>query len=359
MRARFSSMLSFTMLLALAPYGAQCYADAAAAGPAPLTLAGRSQLPGYTGDFDHFAVDVKGNRLFLAGEDGGTLEVFNLKTGQLERTVKGFEQPHSILYLPEQNRLIVTDSGDSMTKVMDATTYRIVGKIQLAPGADSMFYDPSRKHIYVVTGGKNASRKMADTIVSEVDPRTGKRIGDIRFDTDFTESMAAEQKGNRLFINVTGKSQVAVVNKNTRAVIAMWPIKDGELNAPMKLDEENHRLFVVTRKPFRLLVLNSDTGEEITSFKAPERTNEMLFDAANRRIYLAGDDYLYVIQQKDADHYEDVAHVASAKGAKTAVLVPALRRVYTAVSPGDEKVGGELLWFNVNSGSAKESLAGK
>src|SRR4051794_1435181 len=35
----------------------------------PLRLAGRTELPRYSGDFDHFAVDVAGARLFLAGED--------------------------------------------------------------------------------------------------------------------------------------------------------------------------------------------------------------------------------------------------------------------------------------------------
>ena len=37
----------------------------------PLHLLSRTDLPGYDGDFDHFGADIKGNRLFLAGEDGG------------------------------------------------------------------------------------------------------------------------------------------------------------------------------------------------------------------------------------------------------------------------------------------------
>src|SRR5277367_3408017 len=41
--------------------------DAEAASPVPvLVLAGRVELPGYRGDFDHFAVDLGTNRLFLA-----------------------------------------------------------------------------------------------------------------------------------------------------------------------------------------------------------------------------------------------------------------------------------------------------
>ena len=40
----------------------------------PLRLLGRTDVPGFEGDFDHFAADVKGNRLFLAGEEKGTLE---------------------------------------------------------------------------------------------------------------------------------------------------------------------------------------------------------------------------------------------------------------------------------------------
>jgi len=60
-----------------------------------LRLAGETKLPGYTGDFDHFAVDTKGGKLFLAGEDGAALEVFDLGSGALIASVKGYGVPHS------------------------------------------------------------------------------------------------------------------------------------------------------------------------------------------------------------------------------------------------------------------------
>lgn len=366
MRVR-TSVLSLTALACATLCAGLPGAAAVAAAPATtvtvaaaavLHLGGRTELPAYSGDFDHFAADVKGNRLFLAGEDQGTLEVFSLQTGAHLTTVKGFEQPHGILYLPDVNRLIVTDSGTGMTKVVDATSYRIIGSIPLTVGADSMYYDSSSKHLYVVTGGKNADPKMPKTIVTEVDPRTGSRIGDMSFDTDFTESMVAEQKGHRLFINLTGKSTMAVIDKTSRRVIDTWPIKGAEMNAAMAYDEAHQRLFVGTRKPFRLLVVDANNGTTLASFDAPGRTNQVIFDKANQRIYMAGDDYLGVIQQKDGRHYEELAHVPTAKGAKTAILVPELNRLYVAVSPGESKTGGALLRFNVLPGGAIHSLAG-
>ena len=93
-------------------------ADALAADT--LRLIGRTDLAGYEGDFDHFGVDIKGNRLFLAGEDGGTLEVFNLRSGAHVRSVKGMETPHAIHYEPKRDRLIVSNSGDSLSKISEA-----------------------------------------------------------------------------------------------------------------------------------------------------------------------------------------------------------------------------------------------
>jgi len=335
MNSKLASIVSCVVIAAAALVPAAAFAS-----EQPLRLLGRTDVPGFEGDFDHFAADVKGNRLFLAGEEKGTLEVFDLKSGKHLKTVQGLEEPHAIHYVPDHNRIIVSNSGDGLTKVLDAKTYEIVDTLKLTPGADVMSYDPSSKSVWIVTGGKNASKKLPDVTVAVVDPATGKTKGQVKFDTDFTEAIAFEQKGSRAFVNVSGKHYVAVVDKTTHKVLATWPIKEGQNNAPIGLDEENKRLFVVTRKPFKLVVLDTDTGASVASFDAPQRTNELIFDEANRRIYLTGDDYVAVFAQKSPDQYEEIARVKSEKGAKTAIYIPELNRLYVAVAgKGDVKAG--------------------
>ena len=329
---------------------ALCPADAAAA--ETLRFLGRTELASYEGDFDHLAADVKGNRLFLAGEDGGTLEVFDLRTGAHLKTVPGMETPHAIHYEPAKNRLIVSNSGNGLSKVLDGKSYAVIDTIKLAPGADVMSYDASSRRLWFVTGGKNATTKTATTVVSQVDVDSGKPLGHVTFDTDFTEGIVAEQAGSRLFVNVAGKSEIAVLDKKTRQLLATWPVKEGRNNSQIDLDEKNKRLFVITRQPFKLVVIDTDSGASVASFDAPARTNGMMFDKANRRIYAAGDDYVSVFQQLDADRYEELARVPSEKGAKTALLVPELRRLYVAVGGSDKNKAG-LLRYEVVPGNGR------
>src|ERR1700680_4627947 len=55
------------------------------------------------------------------------------------------------------------------------------------------------------------------------------------------------------------------------------------------------------------------------------------YDAKQKRIYLAGDQFVDVFQQKDADHYSLLAKIPGAFRAKTGILVPELNRYYLAV----------------------------
>src|SRR5436853_7582641 len=81
---------------------------------APLKLIETTPLPGFSGDFDHFEADLKGNRLFLAAEDHKTVEVFNLRTGKRLRSIAVVGNPHGIVYVPDSNRLIVTVGGSGI-----------------------------------------------------------------------------------------------------------------------------------------------------------------------------------------------------------------------------------------------------
>jgi DNA-binding beta-propeller fold protein YncE len=142
---------------------------------------------------DHLAIDTAGQRLFVAAEDNGTLRVIDLKTGKLERTIKGFNTPHSILFLPAQNELYITD-GSKAVQVLDATSlqtkttipttpvasgegkiyqyeqidpdhYKVLEPIQSAPGAKTtvLYPDCSRLFVAVSPGEGKPELKCSRT----------------------------------------------------------------------------------------------------------------------------------------------------------------------------------------------------
>jgi DNA-binding beta-propeller fold protein YncE len=316
------------------------------AGKFPLELVRTTELPGISGDLDHLAIDTAGGRLFLAAEDNGTLRVVNLNTGQLERTVKGFKTPHSILYLPESKELYITD-GSKAVQVLDSDTFQVKKTVETMPGADSIGVDRDNHRLYAVSGGKDVS--MAKSAISEIDTRSAKLMKEIPIDAVHVEAMALEASGPRLFVNVTDKNYLAVIDRESGTIISRWPIHEAHENAPIAYDGSNHRLFVVCRQPGMLVVLDSKDGRSIASFPTGSKADEVVFDATHHRIYVtAGEGSIYVYQQLDADHYEALRPIKSAVGAKTALLSPDASRLFVAVSPGENKTGAKVLMYRVN-----------
>jgi hypothetical protein len=55
-------------------------------------------------------------------------------------------------------------------------------------------------------------------------------------------------------------------------------------NLPLVFDEADYRLFAVTRKPPKLLVLDSDNGKVIASLPSVGVVDEISYDSKNKRI---------------------------------------------------------------------------
>jgi DNA-binding beta-propeller fold protein YncE len=296
----------------------------------PLKLVATTPLPGFSGDFDHFAVDLKGNRLFLAAEDHKTVEVFDLHTGNPLHSITGFGQPHAILFMPDTNKLIVTDGDDfGRVALVNGQNYEIVDSIKLPPGVDGAILNPVNKNYYVESGGPTGA---ATHLLNIIDSKTFKHVGDITLPGNHSEAMAVDRAGKKLYVNLTGTNEVGVVDLATRQLISRWPVPDAKVENSMVLDEPDHRLFIATRQPPKFFVFDIDTGKVVTSLPCSGFNDDMWFDRPRKRIYATGSETTTVIQQRDADHYEHVAEVPTGFRAKTSILVPELNRLYVAVS---------------------------
>jgi DNA-binding beta-propeller fold protein YncE len=319
---------------------------APAQGTAPLRLVKTVTLPGYTGDFDHLAIDRQRGRILVAAEDHATLEIFDLKTGNHLKTISGFGAPHTILIRPNSPNILVTDSGNEMTAVLDAETYAKKGSVKLIPGADSAGYDAVANIWYIVTGGKDVDMKTAE--IEAINPDTGQKLGQITFNDNHVEAMALEKSGDRLFINLAQTNKLAVVNRKTMTEIAEWPVPPAKGNAMVAFDEGAKRLYVVCRDPGMVVVMDSDTGAVVSTASAPLRADDVMMDIATHRLYVpGGEGYIGVYDTSHPDQIQQIAKVTTAPGAKTGLLLPDLKKMLLVASPGDTKNVAKIMTYKL------------
>lgn len=313
---------------------------------APWKLVETIPLPGLKdGDFDHFAPDLEGHRLFLTGEENEKVLVLDTSTNKLIHTMEDVKAPHAILFRKDLKKLFIVEGDASAVKVYDSDSYKLIGEIKVSIDADSIAYDPATNYMYVVNGGREAHTPYS--LISVIDTNSSKKLRDIKINSNHLEAIVLEKSGPRMFINITGQNAVGVLDRNKPALSATWPLPTGDTqNVAMALDEANHRLFTITRKPGKLIVLNSDNGKVIADLPAVGLVDDMSYDAQHKRIYLAGDQFVDVFEQKDADHYVLMAKIPGGFRAKTGMLVPEWNRYYLAV-PHHEGKDAEVRVFDV------------
>jgi DNA-binding beta-propeller fold protein YncE len=282
-------------------------------------------LPEVEGRIDHLAVDLADERLFVAALENNTLEVVDLTTGKRVDQVGDLQEPQGVAYVPATHRLIVSEGGGSSADIYDARSLKLVDRVELGSDPDNVRYDPAIDRAYVGYGGGAASA------LGVIDLKTGTKVSVIKL-SGHPESFQLERNGKRIFVNVPDSGAVEVVSRNKGTVVATWPIKGASENFPMALDEADHCLFVGTRSPARLLVLDTETGKTVANLGSVGDADDIFYDAKAKRIYVSGGDgAIRVFAQKDADHYVSLGEVSTAAGARTSLFVPKSRRLYVAV----------------------------
>jgi len=308
----------------------------------PLKLIATTPLPELVGDLEFFAPDLKGNRLFLCAENSKTVEVFNLRTGKRIHTITGFGEPHDIVYMPDSDKLIVTDGGDDFgwVELVSAKNYQIVDKIKLSNAVDEAVFDPVNNYFYVESGSDEPGGNTH--LINIIDAKNFKLVGNITLPGKTSNAMAVDHAAEKLYVNNSGTSEIAVVDLRTRQIIARWPLPEAHGLNGLAFDETNHRLFSATRNPSQFWVFDTDIGKIVTTLPCTAYNDHMIFDAARKRIYITGTETATVIEQRDADHYEHLAEVPTGYRSKTSIFVPELNRLYVALS-GKDMSGKPLL----------------
>jgi DNA-binding beta-propeller fold protein YncE len=291
----------------------------------PLQLEEQIPVPGVAGRLDHFTADVKRKRLFVSALGNNTVEVIDVFAGKVMHSIKGLAQPQGPLYVPDVDKLYVANAEDGKVRVYDGATYTLRKTIDFGNDPDNLRYDAASKRVFVGFGEEDGGIAM-------IDPMTDERVGEVYKTGGHPESFQVEASGKHIYVNVPDAGNVVESIDRKTGAVTKWPLTGLRGNYAMALNEEDHRLYTVTRKLPMLVVFNTESGTEVARMPAAGESDDVFFDASRKRIYeIGGEGTISVFQQNDPDHYSLVASVPTGIGIRTGFFFAKRDRFYVGV----------------------------
>ena len=208
---------------------------------------------GGDGGWDYVTVDGSHHRLFVT-RSTHTMAI-DTETGKILGDIPGQIRSHGVALAPKLGRGFITDGGGKgAIIVFDLKTYAVLGRIPAMPDADGIIYDAKFDQVLAVSSDGGALM----TFRPEIDPRHGSIDPPILLGGS-PEFLASDGSG-KVYVNLVDKDMVAVVDLQSREVIARWPVTPAGHPVGMAIDPAKHRLFIGARNPQKLVVMNAQTG---------------------------------------------------------------------------------------------------
>ena len=331
-RGRLSRFICGACVLLLTAFNWQTIA--AQTPPSTMRVAKTITLAGVQGKFDHLAIDIAGDRLFIAATGNHSVEVIDLKTDKVQQSIAGLGKPHGLAWVAATSSLYVADGALAELRVYRGTPFALAGTIKLSDDADDMVYDDIHHVLFVGHGGSD-SANPANVAAVDTDHLT--LIVNLSVSTH-PEALDFDPETRRVFANIADSNEVAVVDTAANAITEHWKVTKAAKNVPIAFDAKHQMIYIACRKPGMLIALDVKTGKEVAGLPTADGADDLFYDSALSRIYVitgSGEIDTYRADQGSGLHPLGVLHTAP--GAKTALFVPSQNLLYVGIPGTDER----------------------
>ena len=303
------------------------------------------------GRIDHLRYDPATDRLFIAALENGSLEVVDLAKGERIHSIGGLVQPQGVEIAAAEGRAAVACGGDGVVHVYDTRTLEETAAIQVGRGSDNVRYDSNAHEIYATYGNKNGGG------IAVIDARKWEKVRDIPLRSR-PESFQLDPNGPRIFANMPGglravnDGTVAIIDRKTGEVVMEIPLPQRARNYPMAFDPEHERLFIASRRPPRLILVDTRNNALVGEAVCMDDSDDLFYDARTGRVLVIGGGFrpdfedtppepggahrdetgaLDVFTVGDDGTMIKVASTPTVHHARTGLFVPERRAIYLAV----------------------------
>jgi DNA-binding beta-propeller fold protein YncE len=263
---------------------------------------------GGAGGWDYLTVDEPGRRVFVSHET--QVEVVDLASNSVSAKIPDTPGVHGIALAHEEGRGFVSNGRASTVTIFDLKTLAAISQVPTGKKPDAIVYDPSTHRVFAMNGGGESS--------TVIDATSGKVVGTIELGGG-PEFAAADGLGN-VFVNLEDQSLALRIDARNMTVKDRWPLAPCERPSSMAIDRANHRLFIGCRSKV-MAVVNSDTGSVIVTLPIGDHVDASAFDAATGLVFNStGEGTVDVFHQDSPDKYSAVQRIPTHAGSKTMAL---------------------------------------
>jgi DNA-binding beta-propeller fold protein YncE len=292
--------------------------------PATLTAGQPIVLENTKGNFDFIRVDAGQHRLLLAHTGNKTLDVFDLESKKLLKSVPTGAAQDSAT--DAKNHLYYASvSSPPRMAIVDASKLEMIGEVPLPAAADLMTFSAETGMAYVCndTAGE----------VWVIDPQTKKIVTTITFPGKGMEDLAFNPHQKRFFQVVKSANLLALVDAAENKVLETWPTAPATNPHGMALVPHEDTLLIAGTK---LALFSRADGKVLASADIAPRVDEMAYDPDLHFAYCGSSQgKISVVKIKD-NTLTAIEDISTPGGAKSIVVDPKTRLVWIAYSKGEQ-----------------------
>jgi DNA-binding beta-propeller fold protein YncE len=275
---------------------------------------------GGEGGWDYVTVDPEGNRLFLSR--GTHAMVIDLGRDSVVGDIPNTAGIHGVALAPELNRGFTSNGRDSSVTIFDYKTLAPIAVVKI-PGRnpDAILYDPATKRVFTFNGGTSNA--------TAIDATKGTVLGTVDLGG---KPETAVSDGGKVYANIEDKSEIAVFDPKTLAVLARWPLAPCEEPSGLAIDRVHQRLFAGCGNK-TMAVVDMRTGKVVASPAVGVGVDAAGFDPGTQLAFTSnGEGTITVVHEDTPDKYTAVETVPTQRGARTMAVNPRTHRLYTVTA---------------------------
>ncbi len=260
------------------------------------------------GRWDYLEVDPVRHRLFMTR--GDRVQVLDLPSGKVAGQIGGLQSAHGVAFAQKLNLGFASSGGGNSIVVFDLATLQIRQEVKVSgANPDAILFDEGSGKLYAFNGKtNNVSVFDAVTMALKATIAVG---GKPEF---------AVTDGNRIYVNIEDKSEIAVIDIAGDRQVARWALNGCEEPTGLALDAAHQRLFSACQNGV-LAITDASNGKVVARAAIGQHSDAVVFDAASATVFSSnGDGTLSVIHQDDADHYARATILRTEKGARTMAM---------------------------------------